>query len=97
MNANIMVHHALPEKQMRLKRLMYRAQYTGLKETDILLGNFARCELPFMGEGALDEFENLLTAGDVQILAWLKGDQPVPPAHAGEVFQRLKTLCHTPY
>ena len=33
-------------KEMMMRRLVYRASYTGMKETDLLLGQFAKAHLP---------------------------------------------------
>jgi succinate dehydrogenase flavin-adding protein (antitoxin of CptAB toxin-antitoxin module) len=76
---------------IRRKRLIYRSLYTGMKETDILLGGFARAELPGFDAALLDEYERLLdTCEDPAIYAWAIGREPVPPEHDGEVMRRLK-------
>ena len=41
----------------RIKRLIYRASYTGMKETDLLLGQFAKRYLPDSSDAELDEFQ----------------------------------------
>lgn len=88
--------HISTKRQVRLKRLIYRACYTGMKETDILLGRFAMHHLPQLEESALDEFESLLAAGDANILAWVQGKKDIPEALNGDVFARIK-LCHADY
>ena len=64
----------------RIKRLIYRSAYTGTKETDLLLGAFARDVLPGMAAAELDAYEELLDAGDPLIWAWASG-QEKPPAN----------------
>ena len=62
----------------RIKRLTYRAHYTGMKETDLLLGGFAHAHLAELDDEGLEQFETLLEAGDPNIFAWIRGDD-VPP------------------
>lgn len=76
------------EKMMR--RLVYRASYTGMKETDLLLGQFAKRHLPALARPQLEEFEALLDAGDPSIFAWVRGDEPVPQAFDNAVFALIK-------
>ena len=54
-------------RAIRLKRLIYQASYTGMKETDLLLGHFAVAHLGTLDDQALDDFEALLEAGDDRI------------------------------
>lgn len=65
--------------EIRRKRLIHRSVYTGMKETDILLGAFARAHVPGFDEGQLDRYEHLLSAGDPVILDWVM-DRDTPPA-----------------
>ena len=48
----------------RVRRLVYQASYTGMKETDLLLGHFAKTYLADLRDADLTDFENLLDAGD---------------------------------
>ena len=81
---------ALSTRQVRVKRLIYRSSYTGMKETDLLLGQFAARYLPGLSDDELDMFEALLDAGDPKILAWVQGDEEVPEAFQGPVIDLLK-------
>ena len=57
-------------RAIRLKRLTYQASYSGMKETDLLLGHFAAAHLGTLDDQGLDDFEALLDAGDDRIYAW---------------------------
>ncbi len=81
---------ALSARQARVKRLIYRSSYTGMKETDLLLGQFAARYLPELSDNELDLFEALLDAGDPKILAWVQGDEDVPEAFQGSVMDLIK-------
>ena len=81
---------ALSARQVRVKRLIYRSSYTGMKETDLLLGQFAASHLPELSDDELDMFEALLDAGDPRILAWVQGDEQVPEVFQGTVIDLIK-------
>ena len=74
----------------RVRRLTYRASYTGMKETDLLLGHFARTHLPHLDAAGLDEFEAILAAGDIAIYAWVMGNEQVPEVYDTPVFHLIK-------
>ena len=64
----------------RIRRLIYRSSYTGMRETDQILGAFARQCLAEMTDAELDAYEDLLGQGDPAIWAWLCGHES-PPAN----------------
>ena len=74
----------------RVRRLVYQASYTGMKETDLLLGHFAKTHLADLSDADLTDFENLLAAGDQSIYAWVTGNEPVPDAYDTAVFKLIK-------
>lgn len=61
--------------ETRIKRAIYRANYRGTKELDLILGRFARSELAAMSEDELKSFELLLALPDPEIDKWIKGGQ----------------------
>jgi antitoxin CptB len=77
----------------RRKRLLFRAQRRGFKEVDLIFGAYAESHLAGMDEGALDQFEALLTAPDQDVYAWLRGATGVPPEYDNSVFAGLKAVC----
>lgn len=77
-------------RELRIRRLIYRASYTGMKETDLLLGQFANKHLPLLTDEQIDLFEKLLDAGDPSIFAWVKGDEKVPPHFDNSVLNLIK-------
>ena len=76
----------------RVRRLVYQASYTGMKETDLLLGHFAKTHLANLSDADLTDFENLLAAGDQWIYAWVTGNEPVPDAYDTAVFNLIKSF-----
>jgi antitoxin CptB len=71
----------------RLKRLAMRAQRRGILEMDLILGGFAARDLAGLDAGGLDAFEALLDENDQDLLGWVTGLQPPPPAFAALVAQ----------
>ena len=76
--------------EIRVRRLVYQASYTGMKETDLLLGQFAKKYLPNLTDEQLDMFEALLEAGDPSIFAWVRGDEQVPAEFDGPVLDMIQ-------
>ena len=79
-------------RAIRLKRLIYQASYTGMKETDLLLGHFAAAHLGTLDDQGLDDFEALLDAGDDRIYAWVMGNDRVPDAFDTPVLKLIKSF-----
>ena len=83
----------MPESlEERRRRLIYRSLYTGMKETDVLLGPFARRYVPEFSGQQLDRYERLLREPDPDILDWVSGRQDVPDAHDHDVMKLLKSF-----
>jgi antitoxin CptB len=74
----------------RRRRALFRAWRRGIREMDLVMGNFADANLPAMSEPELDEFERLLDAPDPELLAWITGEAPVPAAFDTPLFARLR-------
>ena len=62
----------------RRKRLKYRSFYTGTKETDLILGNFAEKYIDTLNVEQLEEYEELLKIEDPRLYKWITGME-VPP------------------
>ena len=50
-----------------IKKLIYRSKYTGTRETDILLGDFADNFINNLNDDELLAYQNLLDSGDPRI------------------------------
>ena len=79
----------------RVRRLIYQASYTGMKETDLLLGHFAKSYLADLSDNDLSDFENLLAAGDHWIYAWVTGNEAVPDDYNTPVLQLIKNFKYS--
>jgi succinate dehydrogenase flavin-adding protein (antitoxin of CptAB toxin-antitoxin module) len=78
--------------EIRRKRLIHRSRYTGMKETDLLLGAFAQRYIPGFDAGQLDEYERLLQENDVDLFDWATGRQPVPARCQNAVMRLLQNF-----
>lgn len=77
-------------RENRIKRLVYRSQYTGTKETDLLLGSFARRVLETLNDQLLDEYEALIENSDPDLYMWISGRKPIPDEWNGAIMRRLQ-------
>lgn len=81
---------SMPESlEIRRKRLIHHSLYTGMKETDLLLGAFARQHVPGFAEAELEEYERLLREPDPDLFDWATGRRPVPERCRGPVMTLL--------
>ena len=73
----------------RRRRILFRAWRRGMREMDLVMGQFADAQLPTLSEAELDEFERLLDAPDPSVLAWITGEEAVPTDYDTPLFARL--------
>ncbi|SMX32883.1 FAD assembly factor SdhE [Actibacterium lipolyticum] len=62
----------------RLKRMKMRAWHRGMKEMDIILGNFADASLNVMSGEELDDLDALMEENDQDLYQWVTGQVPTP-------------------
>ena len=77
-------------RKTRLRRLAYQSSYTGMKETDLLLGRFAKLHLHGLTDDELGLYEALLNAGDDRIYAWVVAGAPAPQMHDNRILDLIK-------
>ncbi len=77
------------EKQIRLKRLKYRANHRGIKEMDIVIGRFANEKLDELSDKDLDLFETLMSEHDRDLIIWFTGEQPFPNEDTKPMFEMI--------
>ena len=76
---------------LKRKRLLFRSVRRGTKETDLIIGGFARTWLGRLDERQLDRFEALLEQNDPDVLAWVLGMAPTPPAFDHDLIRLIQT------
>ncbi|MBL0317884.1 MAG: succinate dehydrogenase assembly factor 2 [Alphaproteobacteria bacterium] len=65
----------------KIKRILYRSWHRGCKETDILLGDFAKANLTAMSPDDISCFEQLLDEQDLDIYSWINHPELIPVAY----------------
>ncbi|MCE2518140.1 MAG: succinate dehydrogenase assembly factor 2 [Alphaproteobacteria bacterium] len=80
-------------RENRIRRLIYRSSYTGTKETDKLLGAFAREQLAGFDDAELTCYEDLLDFGDPVIWSWISLQSPEPANIDNPALTRLMAWC----
>lgn len=75
---------------IRRKRLVYRANYRGFKEADIILGGFAKRYMESLTDAEVVMLEDLLTAKDHDIYDWILKKSPVPANFDTPILKRLQ-------
>ena len=87
MSGSMLSSAALDERR---RKILFRAWRRGMREMDLVMGQFADANLPAMSEADLDEFERLLEAPDPQVLAWITGEEATPSEFDTPLFARLR-------
>jgi len=77
--------------EIRLKRLRMRSVRRGIREMDIVLGDFARLRLEDLDPAMLDVYEDLLEENDHDLYGWVSG-QLVAPARYLDLITRIVEL-----
>ena len=69
-------------RETRIKRLRMRAWHRGMKEMDLLLGNFVDARIEAMTDAEIDHLEELMSEEDQDLYRWISGGEPAPDRFA---------------
>jgi antitoxin CptB len=78
----------------RRRRILFRAWHRGMREMDLIMGQFCDAHVAALDEAELDEFERLIEVPDRDLLSWLTGEAETPVNYDLPVFRKLKAF-HT--
>lgn len=81
--------------EIRRKRLLFQSWHRGMKEMDLVLGNFAERYLAAFTPAQLDTYESLLAEEDADLWIWLTGRSPVPDDVASDVWTLVQEFRFT--
>jgi len=84
------------DRDIRLKRLKFRAWHRGTKEADLLVGGFFDRHAMHWDETEVAWFEALLDEQDADIIGWAMGTFVVPDRWAGTMMTALQRLDYIP-
>ena len=77
---------------IRKKRALYRSIYRGCKETDILLGRFARNDIDNMNENDLSLYEEILNMGENDIYNYLIEKDKIKEEKYVKMIEKIKNF-----
>jgi antitoxin CptB len=81
---------------LRRRKLLFRAWHRGMREMDLIMGGFADAKVDGLSEGELAELERLIDVPDRDLLAWITGEETVPPDYDGPLFRDLRAFRLNP-
>lgn len=73
----------------RRRRILYRCWHRGIREMDLVLGQFAEAEIGSLSEAELDALEIIMAEDDHDLLKWVTGAAATPERHQTELFRRI--------
>lgn len=79
----------------RRRRILFRAWHRGMREMDLILGNFANAEIETLTDAELSAFEDLLEPEDQKVFSWVSGTEPTPPEFDTPLFARIVAFHHS--
>ena len=74
----------------RRKRLLFRSWHRGIREMDLVLGQFADARIDALSEGELDTYEALLEVPDPEVFKWITGTAEVPANYDTDVLRSIR-------
>ena len=84
-----MAKQSFIELETTRKKLRFRAWHRGTREADLIMGQFADANIDTMDQKALDQFDALLDAQDLDVYNWIIGKEPVPERYDNELMAAL--------
>ncbi len=78
--------------ELRVKKMIHRANYRGFKEADLILGGFAKAYAAKLTDTEFQQFEDLLFEKDHDIYDWISGTQKLPKKFDTPLFEKLKAF-----
>jgi antitoxin CptB len=84
------------DRDIRLKRLRFRAWHRGTKEADLMVGGFFDTCADRWSDTEIAWFERLMDEEDVDIMGWAIGTIPIPDRWQGPMMERMCVLDYIP-
>ena len=73
----------------RRRRILFRCWHRGIREMDLMLGQFCEAEIEGLTEAELDELERIMAEEDNDLVKWVTGEKPVPEEFRDGLFPRI--------
>ena len=72
------------------KKILYRSEHRGIKEMDLLLGNFVKKYVNSLNESELCELESLLNIDDKDLYKWYLNNERTTLIPENSITKKLK-------
>ncbi|MBF2716024.1 succinate dehydrogenase assembly factor 2 [Agrobacterium vitis] len=73
----------------RRRRILFRCWHRGIREMDLMLGQFAEAEISALNDAELDDLELIMAEEDNDLISWINGAAPVPVHMQIPLFDRI--------
>ena len=80
------------DREVRRRRIRFRAWHRGTRELDLIIGGFADAELAQLTDVELDQFEHLLDLPDPLVFAWLVGFEDAPAEEETALLKKVRAF-----
>jgi antitoxin CptB len=80
------------DREVRRRRIRFRAWHRGIREMDLWMGGFADAALAGLSEAELDQFEHLLDLPDPLVFAWLADLEDVPADEDTPLLKKVRAF-----
>jgi antitoxin CptB len=78
----------------RRRRILFRSWHRGIREMDLIMGQFADAHIGELTDAELDVYEQLIEVPDRDLFTWLTDAVPTPENYDTPVFRKVKAF-HT--
>jgi antitoxin CptB len=79
-----------PTLDDRRRRLLFRANHRGTKETDLLVGGFVAARVARFTDAEIDVLEAIMELPDPWLADWLTGRLPIPAAYDQPMLRAMR-------
>ena len=88
-NAAVEKAAARADLDVRRRKLLFRSWHRGMKEMDIIFGQYADEYLADFTDAQLDEYEHLLEVLDRDLFKWVTGESDIPAQFDTPLFRDI--------
>jgi antitoxin CptB len=78
----------------RRRKILFRAWHRGMREMDLIMGQFADAFLPDLSIDDLDRFEVLIEQSDRDLLHWILDAEDIPPELDTSLLKAIRSHHH---
>lgn len=76
----------------RRRRILFRCWHRGIREMDLMLGQFCEAHISELSDEELDELERIMVEEDNDLVRYITGAEPVPAHLQTPLFERIAAL-----